>query len=202
MRQWIIALPTPARLVVSALLLMLLLLLVAALSFLLGWLSDNLGAIDKAEPQIARLAGYLSAESQLVEIAEEVESQNTRLAFPGDLELSQAGAQMQQQLRAFGENAGMVISGSQLVQKAADPEQEEQFDRLVVELSMRGEPSALDEFLAQVYRAQPLMFVDSLKISKVRMSNRERRRLQSEGTLNESELLVFAEVRALRLAGR
>ncbi len=199
MKAWMLGMPAPARVVLGVALAVLLLVVWLVVSTLVGWLLGNLDTINTTEPRIARLAGYASVETRLADTVAVMEAQTSALAFPATMDTSQAGAQLQQQLRAFAEEAGLTVRGSQLVQKPAESEEDRPFDELTVQLTMSGVPIAIDDFLTQVHEAQPMMVVETLDISRQRMSARERRRRQSSNTLNEDELNVIARITAARL---
>lgn len=199
MKDWIMGMPVPARAVLGMVLAALLLVVWLIVSTLLGWLLNNVETMSSTEPRIARLAGYASVETRIAETVTALEAQASALAFPATMDTSQAGAQLQQQLRAFAEDAGLTVRGSQLVQKPAQSEEERSFDELTVQLTMNGEPIAIDDFLTQVHEAEPMMVIEALDVSRQRMSARERRRRQSTNTLNVDELNVIARITAARL---
>ena len=199
MRAWLLALPSAARVVVAAGSGVVLLILVIWVSQCIGWLVANLSAIDTAEPRIARLAGYAEVEERLKDTIATLDTEAAMLAFPASIDSSQAGAQLQQQLRAFAETAGLTVRGSQLEQDPADEEAGRVFDELTVQLNMVGEPMAIDDFLTRLFEAEPLMVVKSINVSKPRLTARQRRRQRAEGGGDSGQLALLVAVRAARL---
>jgi hypothetical protein len=199
MKAWFLALPGAARVVTGACAALLLLVFAVWVSHCLGWLFDNLDAIDTAEPRIARLAGYVAAEEKIKGAITQLDGEAALLAFPASMDSSQAGAQLQQELRAFAETAGLTVRGSQLDQQAANEEEGQTFDELTVQLNMVGEPMAIDDFLTRVYAAEPLMLIESINVSKPRLTARQRRRQRTEDEDNSEQLALLVSVRSARL---
>jgi hypothetical protein len=74
------------------------------------------------------------------------------------------------------------------------------FERLVVSLSMSGEPAGVKEFLASVYEHEPLLNVESVSVVVRRLSARQRQRLQRSGQKVDDEVLnVRATVSAMKV---
>lgn len=202
MKAWFLALPGAARVVTGASAALLLLVFAVWVSHCLGWLFDNLDAIDTAEPRIARLAGYVAAEEKIKDAITQLDGEAALLAFPASMDSSQAGAQLQQELRAFAETAGLTVRGSQLDQQAANEEEGQTFDELTVQLNMVGEPMAIDDFLTRVYAAEPLMLIESINVSKPRLTARQRRRQRTEDEDNSEQLALLVSVRSARLVSQ
>ena len=107
-----------------------------------------------------------------------------QMSFDSGDDESQTGARLQQALRGFAETAGLTVRGSQLMSVADQSESPEGFLILTVELRMRGMPSALDEFLGDVYAHNPLLKVAELNMVKVRDRRTSRRRDQPQPTVH------------------
>lgn len=171
----------------------------AALSQVAGWSLSHWRFTATAEPRIARYVGLSLVEEQILSVSEAVARKRRQLGYTGAIDSSQAGAQLQQALRAFAEEAGLVVSGSQLDLKVADPEQARPFDHLTVQLKMVGEPAALQLFLQQVHGAEPMMVLNGLDVATPRRSARERRRQKAADAAVSLDLSVNVSVSAYRL---
>ena len=108
-------------------------------------------------------------------------------------------ARLQQALRGFAENAGLTVRGSQLMSVADQSASPEGFLILTVELRMSGMPSALDEFLGDVYAHNPLLKVAELNMVKVRDRRTSRRRDQPQSTVTQ-DLDINIQVSALMVS--
>ena len=96
------------------------------------------------------------------------------LSYPRT-EGSQAGAKLQQSLRGFAEDAGLIVNGSQLlVAEDLSDTEEEAFELLSVDLSLQGMPSALDAFLDEVRLNTPRLAVSKLDLVKPRRPRQRR----------------------------
>ena len=89
-----------------------------------------------------------------------------------------AGARLQQTLRGFAEESGLIVVGSQLA--IISPEDSDDqggadglFDQLAVDLSLDGPPLALDAFLLAVSQHTPALATVSIDIQRKRRSRRD-----------------------------
>lgn len=203
-RQFIEGLPKPAR--------TLLLATVAVVVGLMLWVTLSLvslffagrSEIAAVLPRIERLQGYVASEAELRQAHEVFTAALGRMAYPTGIGQSEAGAELQQALRGLAENAGMTISGSQLVQQpsviADENSEPPMFETLVVRLSMTGSPESIHEFMLAIAEFQPALAVDSLAVTKPRLSPRQLQRMQRQGQTIEPDLLTMqATVTAQRL---
>jgi hypothetical protein len=122
-----------------------------------------------------------------------------QMSFDSGDDESQTGARLQQALRGFAETAGLTVRGSQLMSVVNQSESPDGFLILTVELRMRGLPSALDEFLGDVYAHNPLLKVAELNMVKVRDRRTSRRRNQSQSTIAQ-DLDINIQVSALMVS--
>ena len=121
------------------------------------------------------------------------------LACAAVADQSQTGAQLQQLLRGFAEDAGLTVRGSQLLPAAQQATTPEGFAQLTVELQMRGLPLALNLFLRDVYEHSPRLKVTELDVVKVRDRRSSRRRDQTE-RLEVQDLDLSIQVAALMVS--
>ncbi len=190
-------LPTPARVLAGAIAMAMVLVVMLILLKIIGTYEESTARIDRSAPRIGRLLGYAEKEDALIMAEGEAGELVSRLAFTGDGDLNQVGAQLQQTLRGYAEDAGLTVSGSQLVSKDRRNGLEG-FDTLAVELNMSGVPGSFDEFVGFVDSHQPLLKIADLVLSGQRQASTSRRRRTSEpaesGVLN-----IRVTVEALRV---
>lgn len=173
-KLWLLSLPREAR--------ALLLAISAAFTLLFFTWATALGSsainsareIGRVEPQIARLMGYERVEDEFERALEQSALTLRALSYPRT-EGSQAGAKLQQSLRGFAEDAGLIVNGSQLlVAEDLSDTEEEAFELLSVDLSLQGMPSALDAFLDEVRLNTPRLAVSKLDLVKPRRPRQRR----------------------------
>lgn len=194
MRDYLTGLPTAARWVLVAAAG----LFVAINIMILSSISDGYRAerdiVERIRPRMARLLGYIAREPELATAASAAQDALASWAYLADGEGNQVGAQLQQTLRGFAEDAGLTVSGSQLVQTPQATEYEG-FDVMSVELSMFGNPEALDEFLSAVYAHKPTLVVSEMTVNKQRQRRRSRDDIADDDTV-----VIRARVQALRVS--
>ena len=199
LRHWVTHLPREARLLVLGLGAVLALILTFMLSNLWASATQSWSEISRSEPRIARLKGYQASRPAMRQAMSEASVILKQMSFDSSDDESQTGARLQQALRGFAETAGLTVRGSQLMSVADQPESPEGFLILTVELRMRGLPSALDEFLGDVYAHSPLLKVAELNMVKVRDRRTSRRRNQSQSTVAQ-DLDINIQVSALMVS--
>ena len=199
LRRWVMHLPREARLVVLGLATLLGLIALFMMSNLYSSVTQSWSEISRSEPRIARLKGYQAARPAMRQAMSEATDILKQMSFDSGDDESQTGARLQQALRGFAETAGLTVRGSQLVSVADQSESPEGFLILTVELSMRGMPSALDEFLGDVYGHSPLLKVAELNIVKVRDRRTSPRRNQPPPTVQQ-DLDINIQVSALMVS--
>lgn len=172
-RAWFAALPIQARWVFGGGVTLAGSLLLVILLSNTGTIIANLSAMSATKPSIARLRGHQEAESDLARLVQELDVRLASLAFGAELDNSQAGAQLQQLLRGFAEQSGLVVSASLL-----GPVDEERapkgFVALTVDLKMTGPPLGLDMFLDDVYEETPVLEVTQLTLFQPRQPRSRR----------------------------
>ena len=199
LRHWVTHLPREARVLVLGLGAVLALILTFMLSNLWASATQSWSEISRSEPRIARLKGYQASRPAMRQAMSEASVILKQMSFDSSDDESQTGARLQQALRGFAETAGLTVRGSQLMSVADQSESPEGFLILTVELRMRGLPSALDEFLDDVYAHNPLLKVAELNMVKVRDRRTSRRRNQSQSTVAQ-DLDINIQVSALMVS--
>ena len=199
LKRWVTHLPREARVVVLGLGTVLGLLVLFMISNIWASATQSWSEISRSEPRIARLKGYQASRPAMRQAMSEASVILKRMSFDSGDDESQTGARLQQALRGFAENAGLTVRGSQLMSVADQSESPEGFLILTVELRMRGMPSALDEFLADVYAHNPLLKVAELNMVKVRDRRTSRRRDQPQSTVTQ-DLDINIQVSALMVS--
>ena len=192
-------LPREARVVVVSLGTVFGLVALVMISSLWASATASWSEISRSEPRIARLKGYQASQPAMRQATSDADVVLRQLSFDSGDGESQTGARLQQALRGFAETAGLTVRGSQLMSIVDQSESPEGFMILTVELRMRGMPSALDDFLGDVYGHNPLLKVAELNMVKVRDRRTSRRRNQPEPTV-EQNLDINIQVSALMVS--
>ena len=199
LRHWVTHLPREARVVVLGLGTVLGLVVLFMISNIWASATQSWSEISRSEPRIARLKGYQASRPAMRQAMSEASVILKQMSFDSGDDESQTGARLQQALRGFAETAGLTVRGSQLMSVADQSESPEGFLILTVELRMRGLPSALDEFLGDVYAHNPLLKVAELNMVKVRDRRTSRRRDQPQTTVTQ-DLDINIQVSALMVS--
>ncbi len=198
-RQWVTHLPREARVVVLGLGILLGLVFLFLISNLWASATQSWSEISRNEPRIARLKGYQASRPAMRQATSEASVILKQMSFDSGDGESQTGARLQQALRGFAETAGLTVRGSQVISIVDESESPEGFLILTVELRMRGMPSAVDDFLGDVYGYSPLLKVAELNMVKVRDRRTSRRRNQPEPAV-EQNLDINIQVSALMVS--
>lgn len=197
MKVWFDRLPMEARWVIGVALASVSALILAFLVEVMTMLAESLQERGRHEPRIARMLGYEATARELQTSAREFSRALETLAYPEADDANTAGARLQQTLRGFAEESGLIVVGSQLA--IISPEDDEDdgadglFDQLAVDLSLDGPPLALDAFLVAVSQHSPALATVSIDIQRKRRSRRE-------GNETLEFLTIRLRVVALRVA--
>ena len=197
MKVWFDRLPMEARWVIGVALASVSALILAFLVEVMTMLAESLQERGRHEPRIARMLGYEATARELQTSAREFSRALETLAYPEADDANTAGARLQQTLRGFAEESGLIVVGSQLA--IISPEDDEDdgadglFDQLAVDLSLDGPPLALDAFLVAVSQHSPALATVSIEIQRKRRSRRE-------GNETLEFLTIRLRVVALRVA--
>ena len=204
MKAWVNQLPTEAKALLAAAAVVGSLTLLTCLFFSVTSVFDSGRAINASKPKIQRLLGYQSQSDRLDATVAQLSDELAALAYDSEKGDIKAGASLQQALRGYAEEAGFVVTGSQLRSEelaselaAVDLEEapENDISKLVVDLSLEGLPIALDAFLTEIRAHRPSLAATSMDIS------RPRQRRSSTGEQAQPGLLsVRLEVTALEIS--
>jgi general secretion pathway protein M len=127
--------------------------------------------LERLEPRIARLSGLVQSEDALRQSSGRVDSRVLDLVFPATEDRAAIAAALQQDVRAILSDAGLDIKNSQVL-----PAREVSgLDYLTVKLQVTGDLEALDTALEEFSNYTPLMLVESLAVTPVRQSRRQRK---------------------------
>lgn len=149
-------------------------------------------AIEDLVPRTARLQGIVESEEQLVAAAAAVDEALAELAWPLDKDAAMTAASMQQLVRDAIANAGLTVSGSQIL--PAQPGAG--FERLVLDLTASGNIESLDEAVVNLKELRPMVLIESATIKPVRA----RTRLGQAGDSADERLLsIRMRLLSLRL---
>jgi general secretion pathway protein M len=149
-------------------------------------------AIEDLVPRTARLQGIVESEEQLVAAAASVDETLAELAWPLDKDAAMTAASMQQLVRDAIANAGLTVSGSQILPAQPDSG----FERLVLDLTASGNIESLDEAIVNLKELRPMVLIESATIKPVRA----RRRLgQADDGADQRLLSIRMRLVSLRL---
>ncbi len=131
--------------------------------------------IESIQPRTARLLGIVESFDQLELASNGVGGVLRDLAYTADRDSATTAAAMQQDIRELMVDAGMSVSGSQIlpVRKSAG------FDRLSLDITAEGNIDELDEAFSRLNELRPLVFVESVNVKPVR-ARRNRRGAEGE----------------------
>ena len=198
-RTWFDGLPREARWVFATAAALLSVLLATTVVQLTALTVENLRSTARLEPRIARMLGYEASAAELELAAKQFLVSVDSLSYQNDDDANATGARLQQTLRGFAEDVGLIVVGSQVavMNSKDDSEQDEaldHFDQLIVDLSLDGPPLALDAFLVSLSQHSPALTAVSMDMQRKRLSRRD-----------SKEMAEFLSVRlrvvALRVAG-
>ena len=180
MRTWFENLPADAQkiFVGASSVGLILALYIMSVAAQLWW--DRAAQTARLEQRIARLSGYQ-------EVAEELQLASGR-AFAQLEDKAQvgsnaavAGANLQQRLRQLAAEAQLTVTGSQLVvevpvsEDGIDEEsQPSSFTTLTINLTVEGQPIAIDSFLESVASESPRLAVTSMDLQLPRKAGQRR----------------------------
>ncbi|MCB1954254.1 MAG: hypothetical protein KDG55_01180 [Rhodocyclaceae bacterium] len=131
--------------------------------------------LDHIEPRYARLAGMLHSEKALSNELDQLRERGRKLSIPADADADAAGAQLQQSLRRLAEESGNTVSVSQVLPRDTAKDAL----RLAVMLRVEGSLETLMRLLAAIERETPVVFVESLSISRGRQRTGDPTSLQN-----------------------
>ena len=140
------------------------LVVLACIIYFLSLRQEFAREISSIEPRTARLLGILESAEALEEASAAAQLSLRDLAFPSGRDSASVAASLQQSVRELMADAGMSVTGSQiLATRSADG-----YERLTLDITGEGNIEALDVALAELELMRPLVFVESLKIKPLR----------------------------------
>lgn len=142
-----------------------------------GYVSE----IELIKPRTARLLGMLDSSDQIKEAHSEAAIILDEIAYPVLRDSAATAAAMQKEIRELMTDAGLSISGSQVLPRQA----EQGFDRLTLDITAEGNTGALEQALAELESMRPVVFVKSVNIKPARVSRR-RSRNREEPTIGDA----------------
>lgn len=147
------------------------LLLLAVLSCLLYFWMLRQAYVDEiatVQPRTARLLGMVENEASLAEAGAAAERALTEVAHAAKGDPAATAAALQRDVRRLMTEAGLSISGSQVL----DSRSGDGYDQLRLDITAEGNINALDEALLQLEQMRPLVFVEVLRVKPVRSRRR------------------------------
>ena len=115
------------------------------------------------EPRYARLKGLMERQADLKTLGVQVKEQLSRLTYPVDQDVTQAGNDAQQRIRSLFADSKLDIISIQVL-----PTKEEgKFDRILINLRVEGELSGIQDALTKLENQSPTVQVDSLAIQTI-----------------------------------
>ncbi|MDG2047006.1 MAG: type II secretion system protein GspM [Halioglobus sp.] len=156
-----------------------LVLLLAFYWMLQFWLlrSDFGAEIESIQPRTARLLGIAESFDQLRLASSGAEAILQDVTYSADRDSPTTAAAMQRDIRELLVNAGLSVSGSQILpaRKSAD------FDRLSLDITAQGNIDELDQAFAGIQALRPLVFVESVDLKPVAARRSRRAKVEEDG---------------------
>ena len=116
------------------------------------------------EPRYARLAGLLEHQTDLKKLGAQANEQLTRLSYPVNQDVSQAGNDAQQRIRSlFAESKLDIVS----IQVLSPVKEEAKFDRIPINLRVEGDLASIQNALSSLSRQTPMVLIDSLSLQTI-----------------------------------
>lgn len=137
--------------------------LTAGVSFLLAAYKAHTN-VQQLKPQIARLQGLVEFESEFAAKAQEAEDRLQGLVYRIDGDASALGNHMQQALRSVFVQAGLSVSGSQLL----PVRQQESLTRLRLRVNASGELESITDLLLALAEYEPVVVIDQFELKPER----------------------------------
>jgi general secretion pathway protein M len=138
-------------------------------------------------PQISRLQGLAAAEQDIAQAVKTSSDQLAQLAYMTKTDSGVLGNNMQQSMRELFAQAGLTVSGSQVLPVV----EQDSFTRIRIRLTAKGEMSALTEVLELLQMQRRVVVIDTLELKP----KTRRRRNDNEQELQVSAVLSsFAQI--------
>jgi general secretion pathway protein M len=161
--------------------------------------SGFVAEIESIQPRTARLLGIVESFDQLELASSGVGGVLRDLTYPAERDSATTAAAMQQDIRELMVDAGLSVSGSQIlpVRKAAG------FDRLSLDITAEGNIDELDDAFSSLDELRPLVFTESVTVKPIRVRRSNRRGAVEEDNSNGEDprkLTARFHLFSLRLA--
>ena len=115
------------------------------------------------EPRYARLAGLLERQADLKALGVQANQQLGRLVYPSSQDVTQAGNDAQQRIRALFADSKLDIISIQVL----PPKEEAKFDRIPISLRVEGDLAGIHAALAKLSAQSPLVLMDSVTVQTI-----------------------------------
>lgn len=119
--------------------------------------------LAELEPRYARLLGLQASRADLVHAETEARALLVRYAYPSTQDVSQAGNDAQQRVRAVFSGAGLEVASSQVL----PPKEDKFFDRIPLTVRLEGELVALQSALMVLSGQSPVIIVDGFTVQTI-----------------------------------
>lgn len=141
-----------------------------ALFYFLSLRQSFASEIDNIEPRTARLLGMLENYDELRMGSGSADDVLRDVVVPASRDRANASATLQRNVRAVMRDAGLTVSGSQII----SPREAEGYDRLGLDITVEGNVNALEQALLDLEEMRPMVFVESVKIKPTRIRRSSR----------------------------
>jgi len=147
--------------------------------------AEYVSVTETLSPRLARVEGIAQSEDLLRARAANLEARLTELVYPVSEDRASTAAALQQSLRNELQQAGLEVSGSQIM----SPRVSDDFDHIVVSVNAAGDTLALARALDALAVLRPMVLVQDLDVQVQRS-----RRGQPDG-----QIAVRLQLLTLRL---
>lgn len=182
--------------VVGTCLALALILLLYGVARLWGLRAGYVDQIESITPRTARLLGLAQSEDQLSIDSRMASLTLSGLAYSGQRDGAATATEMQQEIRELMTNAGLSISGSQILPR----QQDQGMDRLALDVTAEGNIDALEQALQDLEILRPIVVVKSLLLKPTRVSRRSRRKAGAEVLEDTRRVTARFQLVALRIS--
>lgn len=157
--------------------------------------SGFVAEIESIQPRTARLLGIVESFEQLERASTGVNDVLQSLTYPADRGSAATSAAMQQEIRDLMVNAGLSVSGSQIlpVRKIND------FDHLGLDITAEGNIDDLDVAFAGLDQLQPLVFIESVSVKPIRERRSRRREAEEDSSSGDDPRKLAARFQLFSL---
>ena len=132
--------------------------------FAVQWVAERHAAaaqvVQDAEPRVARWLGLIAAQPELEQTYAQLQAQRAHWAYPAERAAADLGNQLQEQMRTLANQAGLEVSGSQVL----SPRAGEHTQTIAVQLNVVGTLGQLRALLAQLPAQSPRLALDALQV--------------------------------------